>query len=107
MKRIALFVLFFGLPVTASAAVTAGDFPEETVWYMHADLKEMRSTDSGRELYVWRDDEVLSEIKDEVGVDLKEEIDRITPRARFPLPCPAPRQATGQRKSRYNFLNAF
>jgi hypothetical protein len=76
--RFALLVLFSCLPLTAAAAVTSGDFPEETVWYMHADLKEMRSTDSGAELYVWFDDEVLSEIRDETGVYLKEEIDRVT-----------------------------
>ena len=76
--RFALLVLLFCLPLTAAAAVTSGDFPEETVWYMHADLKEMRSTDSGAQLYVWFDDEVLSEIREETGVDLKEEIDRVT-----------------------------
>jgi len=76
--RFALLVLLSCLPLTAAAAVTSGDFPEETVWYMHADLKEMRSTESGAELYVWFDDEVLSEIRDETGVDLKEEIDRVT-----------------------------
>ncbi len=76
--RFVLLVLFFAAPVTANAAVVAGDFPDGTVWYMHADLKEMRTSDSGRDLFAWLDEEVLTEFNEETGVDLKEEIDRIT-----------------------------
>ena len=78
MTRFVLLILFFSLPVTTSAAVSSGDFPEGAVWYLHADLKAMRSTESGSELYDWLDDEVLDEIKDEVGFDLKKEIDQVT-----------------------------
>ena len=80
MTRFRLFLLplFFCLPLAANAAVSSGDFPDGTMWYMHADLKEMRSTDAGRDLYVWLDDEVFSEVKEEIGIDLKNEIDRVT-----------------------------
>lgn len=76
--RLFLVALFFCLPLVANAAVSSGDFPDGTMWYMHADLKEMRSTDAGRDLYVWLDDEVFSEVKEEIGIDLKNEVDRVT-----------------------------
>ncbi|NOX67688.1 MAG: hypothetical protein GXP15_00740 [Gammaproteobacteria bacterium] len=73
-----LFPLFFFLPFAANAAVSTGDFPDGTMWYMRADLKEMRSTDAGRQLYAWFDDEVFSELKDEIGIDLNTEVNRLT-----------------------------
>lgn len=76
--QFALLTLFASLPVTASAAVADGDFPAGTVWYMHADLQEMRTTDAGRYLYAWLDDEIFSEINEETGVDLEKEIDQAT-----------------------------
>lgn len=80
MTRFRLFLLslFFSLPLAANAAVSSGDFPDGTMWYMHADLKEMRSTDAGRDLFVWLDDEIFSEVKEEIGIDLKNEVDRVT-----------------------------
>ena len=76
--RSVLLFLFLCLPISANAAVASGDFPEDTMWYMHADLQEMRESESGLELYAWFDDEVLTEVKDETGIDLKKEVDRIT-----------------------------
>jgi len=76
--RLILLPLFFCLPPAANAAVSSGDFPDGTIWYMHADLEEMRSTDAGRKLYAWLDDEVFSDVKEEIGIDLNEEVDRIT-----------------------------
>ena len=76
--RSVLLILFLVLPMSANAAVASGDFPEDTMWYMHADLKEMRATDSGLELSAWLDEEVFTEVKEETGIDLKEEVDRIT-----------------------------
>ncbi|MDH4108164.1 MAG: hypothetical protein OEW35_07590 [Gammaproteobacteria bacterium] len=62
----------------ASAAVSDQDLPDGTVWYLHADLVAMRSTDSGRDLYRWLEGEVIVEIRDEIGIDLNKEADRIT-----------------------------
>ena len=66
------------LPFVAAADLAANDLPDDAVWYMHADLKLMRSVDSGREIYAWFEDEVVSEVKAEVGIDLSKEVDRIT-----------------------------
>lgn len=76
--RLALLCLFIGLPFSLHAAVSSGDFPDGTLWYMHADLQEMRSTGSGSKIYAWLDDEVFAELRDEVGIDLSQEIDSVT-----------------------------
>lgn len=68
--------LFAALP--AAAGVSKEDLPAGTVWYLHADLDAMRNTDSGRELYGWLEGEVVVEIKEELGIDLNKEADRVT-----------------------------
>ena len=47
--RYALLILFICLPLTANAAVSSDDFPADTMWYMHADLKAMSTSESGRD----------------------------------------------------------
>jgi len=71
-------LLIFSFPLTAQAGVSAADLPGDLVWYMHADLEQMRATESGSPLYGWFDDEVIVEINDEVGIDLSTEVDSIT-----------------------------
>jgi len=56
----------------------AGDLPDGTRWYLHADLKQMRESATGRELYGWMNAEIFMEIHDEVGIDINKEADRIT-----------------------------
>lgn len=77
MKKmlVCLFALF---PLAAGAAVLGKDLPADTVWYVHADLVGMRSSDTGRGLYNWIDGEVFAEIRNEVGVDLNKEVDKVT-----------------------------
>ena len=43
-----------------------------------ADFQEMRSSDGGRRLYGWLQDEVFNDIRDEAGVDLDKEADFLT-----------------------------
>ncbi len=76
--RSILFLLFISLPVTASAGVTSDDLPNGTLWYLHADLAQMRTADSGRGIYEWLDGEVFMEIHDEVGIDINKETDSVT-----------------------------
>ncbi len=77
--RVILAALFAGLlPLGAAAGVTPDDLPSDSTWYFHADLKEMRDGDAGRELYDWLDREVFDDIREEVGIDLSKEADRIT-----------------------------
>jgi hypothetical protein len=66
------------LPLTAGAQVSAGDLPDNTVWYLHADLEAMRESDGGSPVWDWFDGEVVVEVREEVGIDIGEEVDRIT-----------------------------
>lgn len=72
---LALLCLF---PLTAGAQVSAGDLPDNTVWYLHADLEAMRESDGGSPVWDWFDGEVVVEVREEVGIDIGEEVDRIT-----------------------------
>jgi len=72
---ISLLLLF---PLLAFGEVRQGDLPEGTRWYLHADLKQMRESPSGRELYNWVDAEVFMEIHEEIGIDINKETDRLT-----------------------------
>ena len=60
------------LPVTATAAENDAD------WYLHVDLKQMRSEDAGNVIYTWLQDEVFDDIQDESGIDVRQELDSIT-----------------------------
>ena len=51
--RLVFFLLLFCVPLTGHPGVTVSDFPGNTVWYAHADLEQMRSTASGKDLYGW------------------------------------------------------
>ena len=70
--------LFFVMPVAALSAIGQGDLPETSRWYFHADFQEMRSSEAGRHLYDWLQDEVFDEVRDEAGVDLDKEADYLT-----------------------------
>lgn len=72
---ISLFLLF---PLLTSAEMRPGDLPDGTRWYLHADLKQMRESASGRELYAWMDDEIFMEIHEDIGIDINKEADRLT-----------------------------
>ena len=73
-----LIFLFTAVPAIALADISGDDLPPDTVWYLHADLDAMRSTEAGRQLYGWLEEEVIVEVSDELGIDLGEEVDRIT-----------------------------
>lgn len=77
--RLALVPFVVALPLTAAAAENPIDtLPDDTVWYMHADLEEMRASESGSRIYEWFEDEVVVEIRDELGIDLNSEVNSIT-----------------------------
>ena len=77
-RRFFVLLLISSFPLTAHAGVSADDLPGDLVWYMHADLKQMRATESGSSLYDWFDDEVIVEINDEFGINLSTEVDSVT-----------------------------
>jgi hypothetical protein len=73
--KILIVGLLLAVPTVAAAS---GDIPESAVWYFHLDLEQMREKGPGRGVYDWLKIEALSEIKEEAGVDLDKELDRLT-----------------------------
>lgn len=76
--RFLVLMALFAVPAMALSALSAEDLPGGTNWYFHADLTEMRSSDAGKELYAWLQDEVFEELAEETGVDLDKEADFLT-----------------------------
>ncbi len=76
--RYLLIALIFFAPATLLAALDPDDFPETSKWYFHVDLEEMRSSEAGKRLYAWLQDEVFDEFLEETGIDLEKETDQIT-----------------------------
>jgi biopolymer transport protein ExbD len=76
--RYLLIALIFFMPTTMLAAVGPDDLPDASKWYFHADFKEMRSSEAGKHLYAWLQDEVFQEVLEETGIDLEKEADQLT-----------------------------
>ncbi len=76
--RLCVFLLLCSFTLPGNAAVQSGDLPEDTIWYMHADLEAMRTTESGGKIYIWFDEEIGEDIREDVGIDLSTEVNSIT-----------------------------
>ncbi len=76
--RLGLLALTAFIPLTANAGVAAGDLPAGTIWYIHADLDAMRTSEAGSKVYEWFEDEVVVEVREEVGIDIGKEVDSFT-----------------------------
>jgi len=73
-----LMLLLVALPGIVFAGITAAELPASTRWYLHADLAEMRSSEVGRQLYGWLEDEFFDDLRNDLGIDLGGETDRVT-----------------------------
>jgi len=80
MKKMSrgLLLLVTLAPLLAVADVNVGDLPEDTIWYLHADLEAMRDGEAGSKLYAWFEDEVVDDVREEVGIDIGKEIESLT-----------------------------
>ena len=79
MKPVRIFLLLASIvPLLATAGITSDGLPGGAIWYLHADLAQMRNSKSGGPLYQWFNDEVIVEINDEFGVRLDDEVDSVT-----------------------------
>jgi len=80
-QRLALLpaTVILGLAATATNAdVSPAGLPGETVWYLHADLEELRDADSGKHIYRWLEGEVFSDVREDLGIDLAKEASSLT-----------------------------
>lgn len=76
--RLFFFLLLFSFPLHTGAAVTPGDLPGDTVWYLHVDLDAMRKSEPGAKIYSALEYEVAEDISEEIGIDLNTEVNSIT-----------------------------
>ena len=68
--------LLLAIPALATAAAKA--IPGSAIWYFHIDLAEMRSAEAGKGVYDWMSGEIFEDLKEETGVDIEQELDRLT-----------------------------
>ena len=73
-----ILVLLLALPGLALSELAASGLPATSTWYFHADFDEMRSSDAGKPIYEWLQREVFADVRDDAGIDLDKEADRIT-----------------------------
>ena len=73
-----ILVLLLALPGLALSELTASGLPATSTWYFHVDFDEMRSSDAGQPIYEWLQREVFADVRDDAGIDLDKEADRIT-----------------------------
>lgn len=77
-SRCFFFLVLFSFPLQAGAAEIEIDMPNDTIWYAHVDLEAMRNNASGQRIYAWFDEEIGDDIREDAGIDLNSEINRIT-----------------------------
>jgi hypothetical protein len=71
-------LLLLALPALGAAELSASGLPATSTWYFHADFDEMRGSDAGKPLYAWLQREVFADVREDAGIDLDKEADRIT-----------------------------
>jgi hypothetical protein len=71
-------LLLLALPGLTFGELAASGLPATSTWYFHADFDEMRSSDAGKPLYAWLQREVFSDVREDAGIDIDKEADRIT-----------------------------
>ena len=78
MRFTKLIVAGLLLSMSALAAAGVSDVPGSATWYLHVDLKQMKTAEAGQAVYAWMEDEIFDEVKEESGVDFGKELDRLT-----------------------------
>lgn len=78
MRILNVLIVGLLLSIPGTAAAAASDIPGSATWYFHIDLAEMRSAEAGKGIYDWMSGEVFADIKEETGVDIERELDRLT-----------------------------
>ncbi len=73
-----IVVLLLALPGLAVGELTASGLPATSTWYFHADFDEMRGSAAGKPLYDWLQREVFADVREDAGIDLDKEADKIT-----------------------------
>lgn len=64
--------------VPANADIASESLPGNAQWYAHADLQAMQESRTGRHILAFLDEEVFSELEDETGITLKDDLQAAT-----------------------------
>ena len=74
--KILLVAVLLAAPIMSAAG--PNDIPGSADWYLHVDLKQMKSEEAGKPLYDWLRDEAFDDVKNDAGIDIEQEIDSLT-----------------------------
>lgn len=77
MRHLKFLLVGLLLVFPVSSMADARDVPGGANWYFYVDLKQMRSGGPGKAVFDWLRDEVLSEVKEDSGLDIEREVDRL------------------------------
>jgi hypothetical protein len=66
------------LVAPAVAVADTDNIPGSADWYLHVDLEKMKSEKAGKPLYEWLRDEVLTDVREDVGIDIEREVSSLT-----------------------------
>ena len=77
MRNFKIFVVGFLLVFPVLAMADARDVPGEASWYFYVDLEQMRSDGPGKAVYDWLREEALEDVKEDSGLDIERELDRV------------------------------
>lgn len=78
LKLAALVFAVLWLAIPGQAVADARDVPGSATWYLHVDLDRMRKTEAGKGVHRWMVDEIFNDVKEDSGIDLDKELDRVT-----------------------------
>ncbi len=77
MKYLKLLVALTLLPVAAMADINIQGVGGVSNWYFQADFEKMRTTEAGKPLYAWMQEEVFDEINEESGIQLDQDLEQL------------------------------
>ncbi len=79
MKSLKILGVLLLLPFSAAADLNIDGVEVSDLqnWYVHANFEYMRSTESGKKIYAWMEQEVFDELKAEAGIDIDRDVDQM------------------------------
>ena len=74
--KVLLVAILLAAPIMSAAGPK--DIPGSADWYLHVDLKQMKSEEAGKPVFEWLRDEAFNDVKDDAGIDIEREVDSLT-----------------------------
>lgn len=77
MRNLKVLLVGLLLAFPLSSMADARDVPGAASWYFYVDLAQMRSGGPGKAVYDWLREEVMDDVKNDSGLDIEREFDRL------------------------------